>query len=242
MDHQHVLEGGLESPNIPSPAAKFTLFPKLPAELRLNIWKLALPGTYQGALFFLFREVSRGAPISSSQDIITFYFSSNGARDMARGQQLQFSQEVIANSPLTDKAPESLQLPLTIRLPLNSSTRTVLTKCVTGLALVRSLSQLFCTVTPSREQSHWSLTSFPSARIYKKTQSISTSRPIACAWSMGTQFVPSVASVVPIFIHDIRRPEAWFRQSPESVLSLSEETSFPRETSYLCSHCVYFDI
>jgi hypothetical protein len=155
MDHQHVLEGGLESPNIPSPAAKFTLFPKLPAELRLNIWKLALPGTYQGALFFLFREVSRGAPISSSQDIITFYFSSdNGARDMARGQQLQFSQEVIANSPLTDKVPELLRLPLTIRLPLNSLKPTVQAEHVTRLAPVQSLSQLLCTVTPSREQSH----------------------------------------------------------------------------------------
>jgi hypothetical protein len=80
--------------------------------------------------------------------------SDTGARDMSPEQQPQFSQEVIANSPLTDKVPESLRLPPTIRLPLNSSKLTVLTEHVTRLAPVQSLSRVFCTVTPSREQSH----------------------------------------------------------------------------------------
>jgi hypothetical protein len=43
MDHQHILEGDLENPNIPGPEDKFTLFPELPVELRLKIWSLALP-------------------------------------------------------------------------------------------------------------------------------------------------------------------------------------------------------
>jgi hypothetical protein len=57
MDHQHMLEDDLENPNTQSPADNFTLFPRLPTELRLNIWKLALPGTYQGRLFFAFSDV-----------------------------------------------------------------------------------------------------------------------------------------------------------------------------------------
>jgi 2EXR family len=73
MDNQHMLEGDRESPNIPSPADKFTLFPKLPAEMRLKVWKFALPGTYRGmgALFFPFRNVSRRAtPLKT----ISLYF------------------------------------------------------------------------------------------------------------------------------------------------------------------------
>jgi hypothetical protein len=44
MDHHHILESNLGNPNTPSPADSFTSFPKLPAEVRLKIWSLALPG------------------------------------------------------------------------------------------------------------------------------------------------------------------------------------------------------